>query len=132
MTDDRRKIIERYSGRPAAPVVEESTQEDADDYQAGSSVSGSRSAEIMLELRFKTSDAIAFSYALLLNAAWNPSEGITLEFTTHRVRLLGRNLRELYRALILHRLAHVQELQSRTDEQPDDATVVTTIEVTPA
>ncbi|MEI8022501.1 MAG: hypothetical protein WCH39_30105 [Schlesneria sp.] len=131
MSDERRKIIERYAGRPPAPPVEDDPQEDEVDYQPAAPVSGNRRPEIMLEFRLKTGDSLALGYALLLSAVWNRSEGIVLEFTTHRIDLAGRNLRHIYRAIVSHRLAYVRELNSPSDDLPDESVVVTTIKVTP-
>lgn len=128
MTDERRRIVDRYvkrSGTPSEPVPESS-----DDYQAAGPVSGNRPPEIMLELRVKSGDSLALGYAYLLSAEWNRSEGIILEFTTHTIRLAGRNLREVYRAIVAHRLPYVRELSTRDDEEPDDSAVVTSIGIT--
>lgn len=129
MSEDRRKLIERYSGRPSTSV--EQGGEDIAEYQPAGPVSGNRQPEIMLELRFKAGDAMALSYALLSSAKWNRSDGIVLEFTTHRVQLSGRNLRNVWQKIVDHCLPFAQEFNSRTDDQPEDAVVISSIQVTP-
>jgi hypothetical protein len=129
MNDDRKKLVERYT-RPAATLDAEIPEPSDDEgYQAAAPVSANRPPEAMLELRFKRGDVLALSYPLLITAAHNPSHGITLEFTGHRVTIAGRNLRGIYRAITSHRLAYVQELPGSLDGQPDTETVVASIEV---
>lgn len=131
MNDDRRKIVERYAGRPKPSVPDSETPHEIEDgsYQPASPVSGNRPPEAMIEFRYKRGDSFALSYALLISAAFNPSQGIVLEFTTHRVTLTGRNLKAIHRALLDHRLAWVQELSGPLDDQPDEATVITSIKL---
>lgn len=136
MSNDRRHIVERYTGRPTSPPSvpaggngDEPTEGD-DSYQPAAPVSANRPPELMLELRLKKGDALALSYALLISAAFNPSQGIALEYTTHHVVVAGRNLRGVYRALVAHRLAYLQELSSPLDDQPDDATVISSLQIT--
>lgn len=131
MSDDRRKLVERYTGRPKTEAAEAGVPDDVEDnsYQPASPVSANRPPELMVEFRAKRGDSVALSYALLISAAFNPSQGIVLEFTTHRVMLTGRNLTTVHRALLEHRLAWVQELSGPLDDQPSAATVITSIKL---
>ncbi|MBI1349442.1 hypothetical protein GC163_24515 [bacterium] len=129
MSDDRQKLVERYAQRSTKAST--TVAAEAVNYQAASPVSANRPPEPMLELRLKAGDAIALSYALLITAGFNPSQGITLEFTTHKVLLRGRNLRSIYRAIVDHRLAYLQEFPRPLDDQPETAVVVTTIQCSP-
>ncbi|MDP1797535.1 MAG: hypothetical protein Q8K78_08645 [Planctomycetaceae bacterium] len=134
MSNDRRQIVERYTSRHTPPSPPpgggDDPPGDENSYQPAAPVSANRPPELMLELRFKKGDALALSYALLISAAFNPSQGIALEYTTHRVAVGGRNLRGVYRALVAHRLAYLQELSSPLDDQPDDATVISSLQIT--
>jgi len=131
MNDDRRRVVDRYTARPKLPETEPQSTPDGDDglYKPGSPVSGNRPPEPMVEFRFKSRNAVALSYALLISTTYNPSEGIVLEFTTHRVTVTGRNLMEIQRALREHRLAWVQEFSGPLDDQPDDSTVISSITI---
>lgn len=132
MNDDRRRLVDRYAGRPkgSEPEPEPIPEEQEGTYKPSSPVSGNRPPEPMVEFRFKSRNAFALSYALLISAAYNPSQGIVLEFTTHRVTITGRNLPDIQRALREHRLAWVQELSTPLDDQPADSPVVTSITIT--
>lgn len=131
MSDDRKKLVERYAGRPKSDVPEATTSHDEDDgsYQPASPVSGHSDREFMIEFRSKRGDSVTLSYALLISLTFNPSQGIVLEFTTHRVTLTGRNLKKILHALKEHRLAWVQELSGPLDDQPQAATVITSIKL---
>jgi len=63
----------------------------------------------MLDIRFKTGDRLALGYVYLLSVGFNPSEGITLVFTSHTVRIRGRCLEALYAGLSEHRVNYVAE-----------------------
>lgn len=85
-----------------------------------------RQAHLMLDLRFKDGNATALSYAYLVAVRFNPSEGLELEFTGHRVTLKGRGLSRLYRGLLAHVVGHVQEvdeLADRAEENPKPTAV---------
>ena len=129
MSDDRKTLVERYA-RPAATGAVNATEiPDSDDYQASAPVSANRPPEPMLEFRFKPGNVLALSYPLLISAALNPSTGIVLEFTSHRVTLRGRNLRSVFQAIRTHRVPYVQELPGSLDGLPDDAVVISEIQV---
>ena len=132
MSDDRRRVLDRYTGRPK-PETESPAKADEqeDSYQPTAPISANRPPEPMVEFRFKSRNAVALSYALLISATYNPSQGIELEFTTHRVTISGRNLQEAQRALREHRLAWIQEFYGTLDDQPSVATVVTSIKIVP-
>lgn len=130
MNNDRRQIVERYTGRPTPPAGGGGEPPgDDDSYQAASLVSTNGLPELMLELRFKTGDALALNYALIIWAAHDGSQGITLQFASHRVVISGRNLRGVFDALRRHRIAYLHELPSPVDDQPDEATVISSIQI---
>lgn len=132
MSDERRRFLDRYGGRPKSePESSGAGEEQEDSYQPTAPISANRPPEPMVEFRFKSRNAVALSYALLISATYNPSTGIVLEFTTHRVTITGRNLQEAQRALREHRLAWIQEFHGTLDDRPSDSTVVTSIKIVP-
>lgn len=131
MSDDRRRVLDRYTGRPNSPEPEPQLPpgDSSVSYQPASPVSANRPPEPMVEFRFKSRNAVALSNALLISATYNPSQGIVLEFTTHRVTISGRNLQDIQRALREHRLAWIQEFSGPLDDQPAESTVITSIKI---
>lgn len=102
--------------------------------EAFSVLSADRMQKVMCEFRFKTGDSAALPYSYLVLATYNRSAGIELDFSAHKVRLVGQNLGQLYLGLVAQRVAFVQEvdeLQGEAELGPD-ATVVTKIELSKA
>ena len=71
---------------------------------------------VMLELRRKDGSVVAFPYAWLERAEFDPSEGITLKFGMEKVKINGRNLNtearpnvRLFFGIVRHRVPWVQE-----------------------
>lgn len=63
----------------------------------------------MLDFRGHNGTSFALPYSQLQSIAYDPMEGVSLEFREHKIRLHGRNLRPLYDHLLLHRVTFVQE-----------------------
>ena len=63
----------------------------------------------MLDFRGHNGTSFALPYSQLQAIAYDPTEGVSLEFREHKIRLHGRNLRPLYDHLLLHQVAFVQE-----------------------
>ncbi len=79
---------------------------------------GLRERATMLELRLRTGNAVAFGYAWLEQAEYDPSDGITLTFLGRKVRLLGGRLNRdgpaalgLFDGLLRHRVVWVREAE---------------------
>jgi hypothetical protein len=97
---------------------------------------GSRERAVMLELRRKDGSITALGYAWLERAEYDPSEGITLEFTGQTVRLVGRNLNaevrpqlRLFDGVVRHRVPYLQEADEPTAmAAAKNATVIEKIE----
>lgn len=91
----------------------------------------------MLELRHANGLIVAFSYAWLESAEFNPSEGITLNFSGTAVKLVGRNLNaecrpnvRLFQGILCHRLPWIQETDESAETETDDSsTIVERIEI---
>jgi hypothetical protein len=75
---------------------------------------GDRRPHLMLDLRFK-GDAIGLNYAYLVAVKFNPSKGIELAFSGHRVHIHGRGLAALYRGLLEHVVGQIQEVDELAD-----------------
>lgn len=74
-----------------------------------------RSSVFMLDVRQKTGDRTALPYSYLTAILLNASGEILLEYSGHSVIIRGRNLGDLYTALINHRVDYVQEEDLRYD-----------------
>jgi len=81
----------------------------------------------MLDLRGHDGTSFALPYARLSTVAFNPVDGITLEFGVHRVHIRGRNLRPLFNRLLTHQVTFVQE--GDLDVRSEWATFVNSITV---
>lgn len=90
-----------------------------------------RKRRLMLVLRYWNGNCKARSYSFLAGIDFDPSHGITLDFTGSVARIQGRNLRTLFDALATHRVGWIQEYDELQAEVKfeKDATVVTKISV---
>lgn len=77
---------------------------------------GVRDRALMLELRRKDGSIVAFPYAWLERAEFDPSDGITLRFGPQKVKITGRNLNadarpnvRLFAGIVRHRVPWIQE-----------------------
>ena len=99
---------------------------------------GIRDRAIMLEVRKKDGNILAFGYAWLERAEFDPSEGITLKFTGQTVKIVGRNLNavaknnaRLFDGIVRHRVPWIQEAgEPEHMEAPREATVIEEVVVT--
>jgi hypothetical protein len=98
---------------------------------------GIRDTAIMLELRHRDGHISAFSYNMLDQADFDPSEGITLHFGKLSVRIIGRNLNaearpnlRLFEGITRRRVSWIQEADEPTIlDSPKDAVVVEQVKV---
>ena len=117
--------------KPAEPDLLEAEEVEDDETESFSTRSADRHQKVMLELRFKTGDSTALAYSYLVRADCDPSQEIVLDFSACTVRIVGRNLRPLFAALVAQRVAvvtEVDELHTEAALEPG-ATVVTRLEV---
>jgi hypothetical protein len=82
---------------------------------------------LMLDLRGHNGTSFALPYSSLVAIGFDPSAGITLEFTSHKVFVRGRNLRPVYDRLLAHRVTFIQE--EDFDVMPESATCIDAIVV---
>lgn len=67
---------------------------------------------IMLDFEFENGNHLALSYSGLIKIAYQRSKGITLEWGSEHISILGRNLSELYGYLVKHRVTLIREAGS--------------------
>lgn len=90
-----------------------------------------RQLAAMLELRWLNGNSVALHYAWLTKAVYNPSEGITLFFAGHEVRIQGRNLQPLYASLVVHAVRWILEVDRMVEKTlGEQETVVNVIILT--
>lgn len=90
---------------------------------------GTRDQAAMLDLRFKNGKHHAIGYPWLFQGEFDPSVGITLNFTAFGVTIEGRNLGEMYHLLLRHRVVWIQETDPMRDVEAEEATVVTSLAI---
>lgn len=123
--------------RPSSPsVVErlgmasEEPQDDAYDpraeYRAFGIARKAWGGEAMIDFVAASGDRQAFPYAHLCHVAFEPSTGLLLSFTEHKVVIQGRLLHSLYARLLAQRVTFVCEADPPTAKlQPPDQAIVT-------
>lgn len=121
---EAQSLIEKYAHRGGAAAADAAAS-----VAAFSTISPQHGQEVMLDLRRKTGDRMALPYTYLTAVTFDPSKGITLEFTGHQVVIHGRNLEPVYVAIVAYRASWLQELGHRHDTYGDDATVISAIEI---
>ena len=82
----------------------------------------------MLDFRGHNGTSFALPYRQIRSISLHPDEGISLEFTDHKIQVHGRNLRPLYGLLLAHQVTFVQE--GDLDVLSESATFVDKIRVT--
>lgn len=83
----------------------------------------------MLRVKLKSAEEYAFPYACLNSIRFNPSMGIEMVFTEHRIKVTGTKLNKLFEKLILHQVTHVNEGDSPFEIKDDKQLFVKEIEV---
>jgi hypothetical protein len=109
-------LLDRHlPSRSALPSRGESEEPPAD-YGAFGWLRGTHERAAMLELRKKDGGIVAFAYAWLERAEFDPSGGILLKFGMEKVRITGRNLNaesrpnvRLFSGIVRHRVPWIQE-----------------------
>lgn len=104
----------------------------AEDFTSFGWLKNDRDRAIMLEIRHADGLIRAIGYPWLESAEFNPSDGITLNFSGTTVKLVGRNLNveshpgvRLFEGLIRHRVSWVQAVnQAESAELPEKDVVI--------
>jgi hypothetical protein len=111
--------------------------EAADDLGAFGWLRGVQDRALMLEIRHKDGRVTAKGYSWLQSAEFDPSEGITLNFSGEMIRISGRNLNaeprpnvRLFAGILRHRVPWIQEADEPAIlEAPKDAVVIENVKV---
>lgn len=124
MSDEAARLLARYG---------HGARQNGDGGEAGSgALAAAEGFVAMLDLQLATGDRVALPYATLLKAAFNPSEGIKLTYSTDDVVISGRRLEPLYKAITQHRARIIKSVGSAGEfETTTDQPVVTSIEILP-
>lgn len=77
-----------------------------------------------LNIRFVEGHCVAFLYSHMLWMNFDPSRGIILHFSTHTVKVTGRNLAALYAELLELRCRQIVVVSEEHDLGEADAVVV--------
>ena len=85
----------------------------------------------MLSVRSTAGDCIALPYNFLEMVQYNPSDALLLTFAACEVRIEGRDLAGLYKALIQHRVEYIQENDAKYEKVDDKKPFISRIEVKP-
>src|SRR5580692_11839533 len=114
MFDDvlARHAGKKPNGEPAAGVEGDAT----DDLGAFGWLRGMKEQAVMLEIRHKDGRITAKGYSWLQSAEFDPSSGITLNFSGEKITIRGRNLNgearsnvRLFAGILRHRVPWIQE-----------------------
>ena len=128
--NDAKSFVDRYAD--PRETVEESTETNvhpiSGEVECFASAGANRMPPAMLVLQMKNGNQKALMYSYLKEIDFDPSEGIVLQYVSHRVNLRGRNLSALFDRLVEHRVTAVREIEEATVTD-EAATVVSAIEV---
>lgn len=86
------------------------------------------SPAIMLDLRHVTGEHWAFPYSYMIFARYD-REVISLRFSSHTVRIVGRTLDAVYEGLLLQRVECIHAQDERYDLGPESEPFITAVEV---
>jgi hypothetical protein len=125
-------ILERYAPRVSeSPRKKEEEAGVLDDLGAFGLLRGVQDRSLMLELRMANGNSVAFSYSYLVQATFDPSVGMILQFGGKRVTIAGSNLNaeirpgiRLYEAILRHRVPWVREADRATSLRAPQGSVV--------
>jgi len=112
-----KSIHERFDHRPKNAT-----------YPSYSLRSASDPEVIMLDLRMRNGDWNGLGYSYIGAIKYDRTTGLVVSHTTHRITLQGRNLEELYAALLQQTVVTIEE-QGMMDDQPREHPVVNRIQI---
>ena len=110
-------LLDRHLPSHAAAVARGSDEDGPADLGAFGWLRGTHERATMLELKKKDGTIIAYPYAWLEKATFDPSEGILLKFGVEKLKIIGCNLNNeirpnvrLFSGIARHRVPWVQEV----------------------
>lgn len=129
-------LLDRHLPSRAAAQLILGDDDTNDDLGAFGWLRGQHERAPMLELRKKDGSIVAYPYAWLEKATFDPSEGILLKFGPEKLKIIGRNLNgeirpnvRLFFGIVRHRVPWVQEAdQPRAMEAGNGAVIIESIE----
>lgn len=125
-------MVERIRKRDVAPVPEpDGNEQDVSDAYGEVRAPRSRGREaLMLDVRKANGACYGMSYAYLTRIDFEPGDMLKLHFADAVLQVGGRQLGELYRRLLEHRVDMIQE-GTEADEalKPDDASHIDRIQL---
>ena len=133
------RFLQKYKNGAADSGIDSGAAEEietADDFGTFGWLRGIRDRAAMLELRKANGNILAVGYGWLERVEFDPSDGITLHFVGHKIRIQGRHLNSearphlrLFQGLVRHKVPWIQEADRATVLEADkSATVVEIIE----
>ena len=109
-------LLDRHLPSRAAAHSRLGDDDANDDLGAFGWLRGTHERAAMLEFRKKDGSIIAYPYAWLEKAKFDPSEGILLKFGPEKLKIIGRNLNgeirpnvRLFSGIARHRVPWIQE-----------------------
>lgn len=125
-------VLDRYSPRVTETAKKQPDEAGAmDDLGAFGMLRGVQDRSLMLELRLASGNSLAFNYSYLVQASFDPSHGITLQFGGKKLSIVGSNLNaeirpnvRLYQAILRHRVAWVREADRHDQLQAPAGSVI--------
>lgn len=102
---------------PQGPEGELDIYEDNGEYKAFGKTRKPWGGEPMLDFISRDGNHVSFTYSHLYSVSFNPSKGISIEFTNHSVSVEGRGLREIYQYLGMQRIVYIAEADRPTAMQ---------------
>lgn len=127
--NDAKSFVDRYADpKESAEETETNVHPISGEFQCFGVAKSNRMPPAMLVLRLKTGNQKALMYSYLKEIDFDPSEGIVLQYVSHRVTIRGRNLTAVFDRLVEHRITWLQEVDEALVAD-ETATVVSTVQV---
>ena len=109
--------------RPDLPASAESLSDlERSKGDSFSTLNASKRQQLRINFRFRSGYELSLPYSFLVAVAFEPSDGITLDYSGgHRITLSGRGLKKLKRAIDKHTVGTVQEVDEFSEKATADA-----------
>lgn len=107
-------LVDQLDRKADFSEAEVDVYRESDDYRAFGFNRKSVNSDPMINLVDSRGVQEALAYGHLYRLRFDPSEGITLEFTEHVVTIRGRGLREGYQRLAMQRVVFIAEADRAT------------------